>query len=1407
MPSWLKHVFFILFLVVFAGCAGSCSSCSGCGMTPLPGGFPSADRIENVAAVRVTDTGLKFIGDNIANLAPSLLGSGSANAGVVQFDVPKTGFNQSGFKGDVCPNGSNPATGECSVEADLGKAQLTVATKPPHNITVKGTIAVRLRKLPVKGTFLGFIPINVEGVLTKGAKCNPKDYADIPVDVDVSIETDEDPTHGERVGYSKVKIVAVNIDNKAIEDSIGFCGGGLDDIIVNLVKGFLIPSLIGGLTDTLKDTIEDQLCMSEDPAAGVTCPTGTSADSSGVCRYCTPDGTGKCPDTSKECVAIALGADGNINLSAALSSLSPGTKGGFDFLAAAGGSGVRDDGSGLLWGDLNPIGGGATVGMIGGAEPKPVTQCVPIANLTKPTGIPIPDELLANSVPNWTGEGPHIGFGLSERYLNYALGAVYNSGALCLGVGSSTFGSLLNSDTISLLIPSFKDLARQKQAAPLALILRPQEPPAATIGNGTDIETDPLLNITLNKLSIDFYVWSNDRFIRAFTATFDVVAPVNLDVTSEGLAPVIDKVQVNNPSLSNADMLREDEQKAASALASIISSQIGGALGGAISPINLNDSLASLGLTLTIPPTVQGQGSPGLRKLEKGSDRFLGLFASFGTAPAGSPKIIPAPETDTSAELKSKRVDPAGLSLPTITAENRPSVELAVSSPQDNGETKLEYQWRLNGGLWHPWTYDRFITIDAPDLSLQGKHRVEVRARVVGVPASVDRSPAVVEVRIDKTPPLIELGRRASDGKLTLDVRDVVSPESAVKVRWALDDASFGEWLTADVARTLNVGAATRVTVEAVDEEGNVGTVKQAIIRGKADAALATGSGCNCSLPGSGDRSLTRYGFPALLALALGLLLRRRLSARPVKPARGRLSRRTRVLGAMAAMALASSFSGCSCGSDDENKGGGGTGGKPAGACPEGPDCESLEPGLVGAYASAAVDSDGSIWVAAYDDTGYGTSTALGEVEYVWGDLVVGKYDGTKVSWQTVDGMPAVDDTLDPGTSGGPPDPFFNDVTGFRYGLTEAGEDVGLWTSVAIIGGKPAVAYYDATNRALRYARYDGKAWSVHTVQKKDKSDLGRYAKLMDVGGKPLIAFLAIEATADGAQSGVRIASASSATPSSGSDWTMTDAVVATDTPCRAYMCGTDVCLQDTGKCVAKAGGCDPKCGSGEACVDNGGTPACQKVFDKSTLDTYPEATGLYISLAKTASGLGIVYYDRVHGDLYAVRQEGGAWQPPVLIDGQGSGPDGPIDTGDVGIGASLFIDSAGDWHVSYVNGFDETVVYNKLTGGTTPGTPELVDDGATPNGQAVVGDDSSIFVTASGEVQIAYQDATNGDLRWATGTPNGATHTWTKKTVTVSDFAGAFNQILSIGGKTQVLTWWRKGKPRTEGDVSIVTP
>jgi hypothetical protein len=1361
-------------------------------MTPLTDDFDPSLRIENSGSVRLTDSGLKFLQDNVGALAQQFLGGGNGT-GVMTFPIPQSSGSQLGGSIDynVCPNGPDEANLKCIAEIDLGNADLAIASQAEHNITIKGDLPLRLRDLPVKLKTLWVFDSTVHATLTGNNSCpgENQEYAQIPISINIAISIDDNPAHS-RHGYSRVKVTEVKIDQDKLKQSFKFCEGFISGILNwDLVKDLLVGQLVSPLTDTITEQADAALCQSANPELSPTCPTGTT-DVNGVCRYGSDD--------TAECAAILLGTSGHVNLGGLLASISPGTKGGFDFMLAVGGAGSRDDGTSGKWGDLNPINAGATLGMYGGAKAVPVSGCVPLSDLALPTGVPIPTELTENTVSNWPADvpGPHLGIALSERYANYALAQMYNSGFLCIGLSTES-QAMLTSGLFSILASSLKDLGLQRESQQVAIVVRPNQAPTIAFGNGTSADTDPVIRLGLKQASFDFYVWSLDRFIRFMTATYDLDIPVNLTVTPEGLTPVIEKLGVANGTVTNSSLLREDPASLASSIGSLLEGQVGQALGGGISPIDLSSMLASAGMELIIPESVEGQGSPGLRKLSKGSDNFLGIFASLKMA---EPQQNPITST-TTLELFDKSIDKEGLSLETISTTNAPKLRLRVGSDLD-GPQAVEFAYRVDRGAWRPWTRDRVLDIQDNYLRLQGRHVISARSRVVGQPMT-QGAVVTTEVLIDVEAPTIELGK-ARDGSVSLDVRDLVSASDRTLVRTRLDADAWSEWQAASALSSLSVADATTLTVEAKDEEGNVASTQQALIRGRAEAAA---SGCGCSVPGQHEtngKGLALLG-AALLGVFARLSWRRGATgkaaptAAPVaagatsKRAGSRRSHVARgVLGGLAVLAVAGSWTGCSCGDTDSGSSRG-TQTTAKYVC-EAPDCEALVPRLVGAYTSVAV-SGKDIWVAGYAEADWSN-------EMSWGDLVVGKWDDEKksVQWSAIDGVPEEPEV----------DEVAYDKEGYRGGQTEAGDDVGTWTSIAINDGNPAVAYYDRTNKALKFAQFDGEAWTISTVEQKEKTDRGKYAKLLFVGGKPTIAYLAIEG---GGSSGaivskVRIATGNAAVPTS---WTFEDAVIDSNTPCRdGYCAAGSKCLAETARCTPTIKGCAEECAAGTACISKDGTPSCEGIFAKTKLDAYPDAVGDYISIAPdNKGGFGLAYYDRIHGNLVVANKVGGAWKQ-LIVDGQAT--DG-TDTGDMGIGASLFIDAQGNWHLTYVDGLNEALRYVKVTGGTTPGLPTTIDDGLSVGSQKfvdglhMVGDDSHVSVTASGEIHVTYQDATAGTLHYAVGNPGVDKITWNVREITREGFGGAFSRTIEVEGQVKLVHWWRVGGEVVRGDVDIVSP
>jgi len=1359
-PDWaygVKNAFIATGLLAMASaCGGGGCSSSCAGSSVIPGGFPKAERVTNGAGVRLTKPGLEFLSKNLGAIVNKVIGS-SASGGVMTFPVNESsGKVLSIFDYTVCPGGPKPGETppKCIVEINLKDIKnVTIDSVNPNQLNIKATIPIRLRNLPVKA-----IGINTTAGLTKGSAstCDTGEYVDLPATAEIALEAvPDDATHAARAGYTRINIKKLDFTQSVLEDNFKFCGSGIGTSILNAIKGLIIGSVIGGLTGNLTKPLADATCMKSQklPDGTEQCPKDTF-NVSGTCRYANK--------ADAECVPMLLGLESRFDLSGLLASLSPGTSGGLDFMLASAGDMKPAPGTGAAE-------NGVTLSMFGGGVPQPISNCVPQAVLTPPVGIQLPDELSANTVTGWTGATPpHLGIGLAERFLNHAAGAAYNSGLFCIGVSSEQI-SQLNAGLFSLLLSSINGLSDKFKAgdsAPaMGLAIRPQKAPVITIGDNVADFSSPLIDLKLKDTDLDFYMWSHDRFIRLFTGRIDIGVPINMEAGKEGIGlkfPPKNPLSFTNPRISNNNLLLEKDAQVGKLVESI-GGLIPASTFSSIKPFKLDSALSSVGLTLDIP-------AGGIRKLQKGEDRFIGIFATLGVAAAG------VPQNTTSARVVSSKIVPSNFDLDTV-GSAPPVFQVHAEAVEDDGTRAVEYAYQVDNGPYSMFAPGRDFAVTSPFFILQGKHVIRVTSRVVGnvhTEGEAFELPVIVDVRA----PVVKV-ENDQPGLVRVVAADLVSKPTDLKVEARIDGGAWVPVLLVDngagkLARFVSVKPEmAQIDIRATDEAGNVASTSAPLIRGRADAAAGASSGCGCSVPGKEGSDLGKSGgLLAALGLVGAVLERRR--------------RRTRAkeLAAASLMVLAGGASGCSC-----------AGGENTGDNPLPPDNNpELRTYVIGSYTSAAVATDGTIWVAGYHEG----DPSTGSTDDFYGDLAVGKYDTAKqaVDWKVVDGVPDV--------------PLANrkkKSTGFRDGITDQGDDVGLYTSMVLDAGQnPWVAYHDRTNNALRVAHYDGNKWSTHEVDKVTNGWAGRYTSMALIGGKVAIAYQTIEPGTGGAgKNKVRLAKASSDAPSSTTDWAIEDVAVEDKYPCVDEVCtgGSKCFLGDkTGvgaTCQATTSGCAPACGDGEGCVKAAsGTTSCLKL--KPKLAQYHNGTGLFVSMAAAGSDVAIVFYDRFKGNIRAASNKGGKWTVTPAnapLDGWTGDAKSDAGKGDRGIGATLAIDASGNWHVAYVDGLKEGLMYKFVPGGDlSKAAPAVsVDDGTTADGsvgtkftdgQHLVGENAHLVV-AGADVKLVYQDSTAGTLHWAKGA-GGATAKFTRGIVKQDGTAGFFPRIVG----NQVVNFFR---------------
>ena len=551
-----------------------------------------------------------------------------------------------------------------------------------------------------------------------------------------------------------------------------------------------------------------------------------------------------------------MGQEGRMDLASFMSTFSPSTTGKLDMFMWAGGQAKAEN-------------SGMSIGVMGGFQPAAHNSCVLYRQPPAKVAIPWSKTFTGNMRPD--GKPFHVGIGVNRLALNAASWAMYSSGALCLDVGTETVPQI-SSSMFALLLSSVNDITDGKNM-PMVLSIRPRYAPTVQLGLGTyTIGTDkkpvikePLLNIMAKDFAIDLMVLVDNRYVRLFTIVTDLKVPALLFATSKGeLQPILGdlKSALTNIRLENYELIAEDPKKVTSLLPTLIALGAG-SLASAFEPIAL-PSVQGLNLIL------DGGSITSVDKGAKGYEN-MAIFAKLGVATTKTPPA-PSPSVDTEAVVETIKVPPtAGFRVgPGFDANNGPKVVLRVSArvPAELASRELEYTYRVDGGFYTPWVPGGTLEIQDPLFWLQGKHLIEVMARIKGEHRTTDPTPVKVPVVIDTVAPRVTLRRTV--GGLVAKAEDMVATAKDVQLSWSINGGPFGPWGS---QRTVAVPEGTEVKVRARDTVGNVGLASTALMHTYEPGQPETPEVGGCSVSGGAGAGLTLL---MLAALALVALRRRR---------------------------------------------------------------------------------------------------------------------------------------------------------------------------------------------------------------------------------------------------------------------------------------------------------------------------------------------------------------------------------------------------------------------------------------------------------------------------------------------------------------------------------------------------
>lgn len=524
---------------------------------------------------------------------------------------------------------------------------------------------------------------------------------------------------------------------------------------------------------------------------------------------------------------------------------------------------------------------GMEVTVTSGAE-APLSDCVPV-----------PPDFVANKGPtpalsgtDSMGRPYHVGVTLAASMINQTLYALHRSGALCLQLGTGDVRTLtggrftLNASLLSLLAADVSKLTTDR--APVIIQLKPRNPGTITLGSGqmTGMDAmgrptyDWLMNASFPQMGIAFYVLMQDRYVRLFEVTTDIKAGFNINVLPSnqleidiGSIDVGNFQQVFNDILPNADF--------STLLPTLVQIATQGLLANTLKLDVDVSNILSNALHVPIGLRVNDLFQDGANK------DYLTLSLTFSAPSMFAP--MSAAVTAVTMAKESLLVDRTS-----ATARASGLVRLDVGAP---GAEPVEYQVRVDGGLWHafaPPASDGTVVFEDALLRVPGMHSIDVRARRQGDYMTLTEAAHPIEALVDPLPPTVSAV--VEGDAVAITVRDAETPETQpLQLRGRLDDGAWfeiplqrmrdGEGTTKASLPLAQVGRGTVLALIASDPAGNESPVTTVRVGLEAAPAPHAG-GCACQDGPPASRRLgLGTGLSILLVGAMGARRRRRLNA------------------------------------------------------------------------------------------------------------------------------------------------------------------------------------------------------------------------------------------------------------------------------------------------------------------------------------------------------------------------------------------------------------------------------------------------------------------------------------------------------------------------------------------------